>query len=78
MVRVPLVGSLVIRLLALAPRHPGRGGRRPREAWPQLVGHDIDHGAGAAVLSGPGAQLEPAHDDSAASADDEPTLSRTA
>jgi hypothetical protein len=29
------------------------------EARPQLLGHDLDDGAGAAVLSGPGPLLEP-------------------
>jgi hypothetical protein len=37
------------RHLVLAPRRPGRGRRRPPEARPQLVGHDLDGGAGAAV-----------------------------
>jgi hypothetical protein len=27
---------------------PGRGRRRPPQAWPQLLGHDLDHEAGAA------------------------------
>src|SRR5829696_8618651 len=65
----------------LAPRRPGRPGRRrrrPTEARPQLLGHDLDGGAGAAVLSGPGALLEPAHDYSAASACGESHLIRTA
>jgi len=46
----------------LAPRGPGRGRRRPTEARPQLLGHDLDDRAGATVLSGPGPLLEPAHD----------------
>jgi hypothetical protein len=32
------------------------------QARPQLVGHDLDGGSGAAVLGGPGAMLEPVHD----------------
>jgi hypothetical protein len=44
----------------LAPRRPGR--RRPPQAWPQLLGHDLDDRSGAAVLSGPAPLLEPAHD----------------
>jgi hypothetical protein len=49
-------------LLALAPRLPGRGRRRPPEARPQLVGYDLHDRAGAAVLGGP-APLQPsAHD----------------
>jgi len=34
----------------------------PNEGSPQLLGHDLDHRAGAAVLSGPATLLEPAHD----------------
>jgi hypothetical protein len=54
------------RLASLAPRRLGRGRRRPPQARPQLVGHDLDGRAGAAVLSGPAALLEPAHDHGAA------------
>jgi hypothetical protein len=39
-------------LLALAPRRPGRR-RRPAQARPQLLGHDLDDGPGA----GPGRRL---------------------
>ena len=46
------------RLLALAPRRPGRDRRRPPQAWPQLLGHDLHQGPGAAVLVGPGPLLE--------------------
>jgi hypothetical protein len=44
----------------LAPRRPGRRRRRPPQARPQLLGHDLDHLPGAAVLGGPGPLLEPA------------------
>src|SRR5215207_11006514 len=43
-------------LVAFAARRPHR---RPPQAWPQLLGRDLDHGSGAAILSGPGALLEP-------------------
>jgi hypothetical protein len=36
--------------------------RSPSEAWPQLVGQDLDHRSGAAVLGGPAPLLEPAQD----------------
>jgi hypothetical protein len=36
-------------LLLLAPRRPGRGRRRPPQARPQLLGHDLNGGPGAAV-----------------------------
>jgi hypothetical protein len=49
-------------LLARVFRRPGRGRRRPLEARPQLLGRDLDHGAGAAVLGGPCPLLESAHD----------------
>jgi integrase len=49
-------------LLARAARRPGRRRRRPPQARPQLLGHDLDGGSGAAVLSRPAALLEPAHD----------------
>ena len=32
------------------------------EARPQLLGHDLDDGSGAAILDGPGPLLESAHD----------------
>jgi hypothetical protein len=35
------VASLVERLLVLAPRRPSRGRRRPTEARPQLLRHDL-------------------------------------
>ena len=35
---------------------------RPTEARPQLLGHDLDDGSGAAILGRPGPLLEPAHD----------------
>ena len=54
----------------LAARGPSRGGRRPTQAWPQLLGHDLHDGAGAAVLSGPGPLLEAAHDHDPAAARD--------
>jgi hypothetical protein len=46
-----------------AARGPGHGCRRPTEARPELLGHDLDHGSGAAVLGGPtrrGPRLAPA------------------
>src|ERR687898_2322279 len=46
----------------LAARGPGRGCRRPPQAGAQLVGDDLDGGAGAAVLGGPAPMLESAHD----------------
>jgi hypothetical protein len=39
--------------LVLAPPRPGRR-RRPAQARPQLLGHDLHDRAGAAVLGGPG------------------------
>jgi hypothetical protein len=36
---------------------PDRRGGRPAQARPQLLGHDLDHLAGATVLSGPGPLL---------------------
>jgi hypothetical protein len=55
-------------LLALTARRPGRGRRRPPEARAELVGHNLDDLAGAAVLSRPGSLLEPPDDyDAAAS-----------
>ena len=39
-------------LLTLAPCRPGRRRHRPAQTRPQLVGHDLDHGPGAAILSG--------------------------
>jgi hypothetical protein len=47
-------------LVELAARRPGR--RCPPQAWSQLVGHDLDGRAGAAVLGRPGPLLEPTHD----------------
>jgi hypothetical protein len=44
------------------PRRPGRRRRRPTQAWPQLLGHDLDQLPAAAILSGPAPLLEPAHD----------------
>jgi hypothetical protein len=44
-------------LLALGG--PDRRGGRPAQARPQLLGHDLDHLAGATVLSGPSPLLEP-------------------
>src|SRR4029453_16286109 len=49
-------------LPVLTPGGSGRRRRRPTKARPQLVGYDLDGGAGAAVLSGPGPLLEPTHD----------------
>jgi hypothetical protein len=49
-------------LLALAPRRPSRRRRRPPQARPQLLGHDLDDRACAAVLGGPTPLPEPAHD----------------
>src|SRR5215211_773120 len=46
----------------LAARGPGRARRRPPKTWPQLLGHDLHDGSGAAVLSRPGPLLEPTHD----------------
>jgi hypothetical protein len=40
----------------------GRGRCRPPQARPQLLGHHLDHGAGAAVLGRPGPLVQPAHD----------------
>jgi hypothetical protein len=51
----PLVGLL----LALAPRRPGRRCGCPAQARPQLLGHDLDHRSGAAILSRPCPLLEP-------------------
>jgi hypothetical protein len=47
-------------LLALVPRRPGRGRRRPARAGSQLLDHDLDDGPGAAILSGPASPLESA------------------
>ena len=44
------------------PGRPSRGGGRPPQAEAQLLGHDLHHRSGAAVLSRPGPLLEPAHD----------------
>jgi hypothetical protein len=49
----------------LAARRPGRGGRRPPQARPSSVGHDLHDGSGAAILRRRAALLEPAHDRSA-------------
>jgi hypothetical protein len=49
-------------LLDLAPRRPGRRRRRPPEARPQLLGHDLDGRSGAAILSGPAPGLESTQD----------------
>src|SRR5512133_1625925 len=40
----------------------GRRRRRPTKARPQLIGHDLDHRAGAPVLRRPAPLLESAHD----------------
>ena len=58
----PASASLSGWLLALAPRRPGRRCRRPTQARPELLGHDLDHRPGAAVLSRPAPLLESAHD----------------
>src|SRR4029453_15747294 len=50
----------------LTPRRPGRRRDRPPQTRPQLLGHDLDGGSGAAVLSGPGPLLKPAQKDPAA------------
>src|SRR5215218_1488487 len=49
-------------LFAGARNGPRRSGGRPPQARPQLLGHDLDHRPGAAVLSGPGPRLEPTAD----------------
>jgi len=49
-------------LLAAALGDPGRGRGHLPQARPQLLGHDLDHGSGAAVLSSPAPLLEPTHD----------------
>jgi hypothetical protein len=41
---------------------PARCRRCPPQAWPELVGHNLDDLAGAVILSGPGPLLEPTHD----------------
>jgi hypothetical protein len=46
----------------LATRGPGRGRRRPPQAWTQLLGQHLHDGPAAAVLGGPAPLLEPAHD----------------
>jgi hypothetical protein len=63
MLRVPhrrIVWSNWLLLLALRP--PGCRRRRPAQARAQLFGHDLDDGAGTAVLVCPGPLLEAAHD----------------
>jgi hypothetical protein len=50
------------RLPLGAACRPGGRRRRPPEARPKLLSHDLDHRPGAAVLSGPAPLLEPAHD----------------
>jgi hypothetical protein len=47
--------------LAGAPRRPGRR-RRPPQARPQLLGHDLGGGSSVAILSGPCPPLKPTHD----------------
>jgi hypothetical protein len=63
MLRVPLVASTgragywlerLVALVVVAVAH--------RKAWPQLVGHDLDGRAGAAVLGSPAPLLEAAQD----------------
>src|SRR5215203_4422763 len=49
------------RLPLGAACRPGGRRRRPPEARPKLLSHDLDHRPGAAVLSGPAPLLEPAH-----------------
>ena len=41
---------------------PARCRRCPPQAWPELVGHNLDDLAGVVILSGPGPLLEPTHD----------------
>jgi hypothetical protein len=62
--RSAITASTVNRrgLLAGAPSGLDWRGGRPPQAWTQLLGDDLDDLAGAAVLSGPGPLLEPAHD----------------
>jgi hypothetical protein len=72
MLRVPLVASTgragywlerLVALVVVAVAH--------RKAWPQLLGHDLDGRAGAAVLGSPAPLLEAAQDhDPAALASD--------
>ena len=44
------------------PGRPAWRGGRPPQAWPQLLGHDLHHRAGAAILGRPCPLLEPAQD----------------
>src|SRR5215218_6989940 len=57
---VPLVASLADLATGFGSRRPGRGRHRPARARSQLLGQDLDHGPGAAILSGPASLLEPA------------------
>jgi hypothetical protein len=66
MLRVPLVASLVELATGQSCACPGGARRRPPQAWPQLLGHDLHDRAGAAVLGGPAPLLELAHDHDAA------------
>jgi hypothetical protein len=63
MLRVPLVASLVELATGSCCASPWSWSPSPTAvAWPQLLGHDLDHGPGALILGGPAPLLKPAHD----------------
>jgi len=62
MLRVPLVASLVELVTGSCCASPWSWSPLPPQAWPQLLGHDLDDRPGAAILGGPAPLLKPAHD----------------